>query len=269
MPVRLISSSGLNTEPQYSPDGSRIAFRSNRTGSDELWSSDAAGGSLRRLTNFRGPLTGTGRWSPDGSRLVFETRIGNIVSLCLASFGGDPNCAVDPGGNAGVPSWSRDGKWIYFGSNREDGVQVWKRPSGGGAAIRVTHGGGFEPFESPDGAYVYYSRGANGKGLWRVPTGGGEETAVFADLPNNCWGDWAITQEGVYYIAPVTESSAETRYALYFLNPATKAKRLIAPIDGTPVRWDSALAASPDGRFLLFARLDRDDTDLMVAEDFK
>src|SRR5262249_51596370 len=150
-PKRLIAASGLNSEPQYSPDGTRIVFRSNRSGYDELWSCDADGGNLRRLTNFHGPLTGSPRWSPDGTHLVFETRIDNTGALCIASFGGKPECATDPAGNAGVPSWSRDGKWIYFGSNREGGVQVWKRPSSGGPATRVTQSGGFQPFESPDG----------------------------------------------------------------------------------------------------------------------
>jgi dipeptidyl aminopeptidase/acylaminoacyl peptidase len=266
-PKRWIAASGLNTEPQYSPNGSRIVFRSNRSGY-ELWSSDADGGNLRRLTDFRGPQTGSPRWSPDGTRLVFETRIDNVRSLCVANFGGKPDCAIDPAGNAGVPSWSHDGKWIYFGSNREDGVQVWKRPASGGPAIRVTRGGGFQPFESPDGAYVYYSRGRNGQGLWRVPVTGGEETPLLADLPNSCWGDWAITREGVYYIAPAAGAAAGTD-ALYFLDPATKATRLIARIEGLPVHWDSALTASPDGRFLLFARLDRDVTDLMIAENVK
>jgi Tol biopolymer transport system component len=265
-PTRLIAASGLNSEPQYSPDGQRIVFRSNRSGYDELWSSDAEGGNLHRLTNFRGPLTGSARWSSDGTRLVFETRIDNVSSLCMASFGGKPDCAIDPAGNAGVASWSRDGKWIYFGSNREDGVQVWKRPSAGGPAIRVTRGGGFQPFESPDGVYLYYSRGKNGQGLWRIPVSGGEETPIVPDLPNNCWGDWAVTREGVYYIAPAGGTAGPNAYAIYRIDPTTKATRVVARIDGLPVRWDSALTASPDGRYLLFARQDRDGTELMIAE---
>ena len=50
-----------------------------------------------------------------------------------------------------VPSWSGDGRWVYFGSNRAGGLQVWKVPADGGPAIQVTRNGGFAAFESPDG----------------------------------------------------------------------------------------------------------------------
>lgn len=67
-------SSQLDSGPQFSPDGSRISLRSNRSGADEVWVYDRKHGSVSRLTNMRGPLTGSARWSPDGSRIAFESR---------------------------------------------------------------------------------------------------------------------------------------------------------------------------------------------------
>src|SRR5207302_2728997 len=58
-------SSRLSSSPQWAPDGSRVAFRSNRTGSDEIWMADREGRSPLRVTHFNGPLTGSPRWSPD------------------------------------------------------------------------------------------------------------------------------------------------------------------------------------------------------------
>ena len=64
---------------------------------------------------------------------------------------------ADPADDA-VASWSRDGKWIYFASNRSGEDQVWKMPADGGEAVRVTRKGGFVAFESPDGQWVYYTK---------------------------------------------------------------------------------------------------------------
>jgi len=56
-----------------------------------------------------------------------------------------------------VPSWSRDGNWIYFASTRSGRYEVWKAPAGGGEAIEVTRNGGFAALESLDGKVVYLS----------------------------------------------------------------------------------------------------------------
>ena len=60
--------------------------------------------------------------------------------------------------NDGNPSWSRDGRWIYFDSARTGEQQVWKIPEAGGDAIQVTRDGGFAPLESPDGKFIYYTK---------------------------------------------------------------------------------------------------------------
>src|ERR687898_320975 len=57
----------------------------------------------------------------------------------------------------GVPSWSGDGRWIYFSSTRAGVVpDVWRVSPDGGGAIRMTRTGGFEPRESPDERYLFY-----------------------------------------------------------------------------------------------------------------
>ncbi len=75
------------------------------------------------------------------------------------------------------PSWSGNGRWIYFGSDRTGTWQVWKLPSEGGPAVQVTRKGGREAFESPDGKSVYYHK-RDVPGIWRVPVEGGEEAQV-------------------------------------------------------------------------------------------
>jgi dipeptidyl aminopeptidase/acylaminoacyl peptidase len=81
-----------------------------------------------------------------------------------------------------LPSWSQDGKWIYFASNRSGEYQVWKMPASGGEAVRVTHKGGFVGFESRDAKWVYYTKSDTASSLWKAPVEGGEEKQVLESV---------------------------------------------------------------------------------------
>src|SRR4030095_9865733 len=69
-PTMLISSSKSDSAPQYSPEGKRITFRSDRSGICEIWACDADGSNPVQLTNFGGPLAGSPCWSPDGKQIA-------------------------------------------------------------------------------------------------------------------------------------------------------------------------------------------------------
>ena len=73
--TRLISSSRREDTPNFSPDGKRIVFSSNRSGHWEIWVCDSDGQNSVQLTSFGGPyITGTPRWSPDGESIAFDSR---------------------------------------------------------------------------------------------------------------------------------------------------------------------------------------------------
>ena len=146
--AQLITSTSWDDTPQFSPEGKWIAFSSERSGTPEIWVAGADGLNLRRLTFFDGQCAGTPRWSPDGKRIVFDARPpASKPSICVVpASGGQPVRLTNIEGD--VPSWSRDGAWIYFHSRADD--QIWKIPASGGNAVPVTRGGGFEGFESAD-----------------------------------------------------------------------------------------------------------------------
>lgn len=100
-----------------------------------------------------------------------------------------------------MPSWSGARRWIYFGSNRTGGFQVWKVPADGGAAIQVTKNGGFAAFEAPDGSRLYYAK-YDGPGIWAVPIDGGEERRVHDLPPTGYWGYWGIGRQGLCLVNP-------------------------------------------------------------------
>ena len=146
-----------------------------------------------QLSRFNAGLTGAPRWSPDGTKVACDSRPNgppDIFTLDVST--GKPTQITKEAAEDVVPSWSRDGNWIYFASNRTGASQVWKAPADGGPAQQVTTGGGFAAVESPDGRYVYYAKGRTVTGLWRVPTGGGTEEPVLNRLKAGHWGYWAI-----------------------------------------------------------------------------
>ena len=157
----------------------------------------------------------------------------------------------------GWPSFSRDGKWIYFAAGETGRHQVWKKMTSGGDALQVTPHGGLATQESTDGTYVYYRESPNGPGpLWRIPASGGEPVKLLDGM-----FDFFVVQQGIYYIDQQSEEAN-----LQFLSFATSKSTLVARNLGKVRR---GLTASPDGRMILFARVDSSANDLMLVENFR
>jgi Tol biopolymer transport system component len=127
----------------------------------------------------------------------------------------------------------------------------------------VTRNGGFAPFESPDGQYVYYAKGRSLPGLWRVPVNGGEETPVLEQLRTAFWGYWAVRDEGIYF---VDDPGGDSRPGIYLFRFASRETTRLAVLDKRPIPGDSAFAVSPDGRYIVYTQVDQSGSDIMMAE---
>jgi Tol biopolymer transport system component/DNA-binding winged helix-turn-helix (wHTH) protein len=257
-----------DTSPEFSPDGKRIAFMSNRSGDLEIWVCDSDASNPVQLTSFRGPNVSTPRWSPDGGRIAFDSDAeGKQYDIWVVNAGGGKpkRMTTDPA-NDGNPSWSRDGRWIYFDSFRTGEQQVWKIPEAGGDAIQVTRDGGYAPLESPDGKFIYYTKDLFNTSVWRLPVGGGQATKVLEGLSN--YLNLAIVDEGIYF---VSQQGMASGYCIQFLNLATKHIRRIANFE-KPLDADvdvGGLAYSPDGRWILYTQVDHAGAELRLVENFR
>jgi len=264
---RFISSTMQEEGPQYSPDGKRIVFQSTRSGSFEIWRSDADGTNLVQLTSFGGPLSGTPHWSPDGRQIACDSRPGAHPNIHILSADGGPVRRLpNDSSDDAVPSWSHDGSWIYFASNRSGNWQVWKRTVGGGKPVQVTKNGGFAALESPDGKSVYYTK-FNEDGIWRVPVDGGEEIKVVDEPPENFWGYFAVGPDGLYFIGD-TGTPVKHRAGFKFFDFASRKITVMGDMEKRPYRAAPGLSVSPDGKYLLYVQLDDPRTSLMMAENF-
>jgi Tol biopolymer transport system component len=106
---------GLDVTPAWSPDGSQIAFASNRDGSDfKLWVMNADGSNPRPLTPPGAHADVFPTWSPDGRLIAFQRRSGNVYRVGLLPAAGGAAAFFEFDGDAYSPAWSPDGQRIAF-----------------------------------------------------------------------------------------------------------------------------------------------------------
>ena len=262
-PNRFITSTRMESGPQFSTDGSKITFESTRSGAYEVWMCRSDGSQLVQLTHFDS-VTGTPRWAPDGHQIAFDSRVAGSADIFVTdSQGGSPRQLTTEPSKEVVPSWSRDGRWLYFASDRTGGWEIWKMPSTGGFAVRVTRHGGFAAFESPDGRFLYYAKGLTVPGLWRVPTDGGEEIEVISSLEAGYWGYWAVVDDGIYYLDTVTKPG------IAFFNLTTHRTTRVFDLENRPARKASGLAVSSDKKTILYTQLDALNSDIILVDNFR
>jgi Tol biopolymer transport system component/DNA-binding winged helix-turn-helix (wHTH) protein len=257
-PVRLTASSAVDADAQYSPDGGRIAFSSNRSGSREIWTCANDGSRCVQVTAFNGPfVTGSPGWSPDGRQLVFDSAAAGQIDVYVVDANGGSTRRLTDATHGRVPRWSHDGRWIYFSSTATGRNEIWKIPSAGGKAVQVTRNGGFIAFEAPDRRALFYMKTDQNAKLWRSAVDGSGETEVLDGVDSR---GFVVTADRVYYLRQEPNGSfAIRRYAIATRDDSQIAS-LAKPIFG-------GLSISPDGKYLIYSqRLEA--SNLMLVEDF-
>jgi dipeptidyl aminopeptidase/acylaminoacyl peptidase len=258
-PVVAISSTRMDINPDWSPDMRRVAFASNRSGGMEIWLAEPDGGGAVQLTSMAGQTTSP-RWSPDGQLIAFQcNREGQFEIYVIPAGGGRPRNLTSHPANDHFPTFSRDGRWVYFASTRTGGFRVWKVPSSGGEAVPVTNDAGFHALEGRDGRDLYYTQEPyRPTTLRRMPARGGQAVDVLRGVIASAF---TVADDGIYYLDRPASETRLQRYDFVAKRSTTVASRLG---DVTP-----GLTASPDGRSILFSRVDVAIQDLMLVEDFQ
>jgi len=268
--VKLISSTREQMVPTYSPDGKYIAFASNRGGTNEIWMSDSDGTNLVQLTSLKNPVTGTPSWSPDGRRIVFDSRAAveegkshaDIYIIDIVER--VPRKLLTGTPEASVPNWSHDGKWIFFLGGGDDarGERIYRVSPEGGRAEAVTVARGYGPRESFDGQSLYFTVHSGSTTTLQVaslnPTG--TEARVEGMPPVSGGVSWTVVRDGIYFVP------SEDFKTLNYYDFASKKVR---PIFRAAGYVHFGVSVSPDGRYITFAAVGHNQSDIMLVNNFR
>jgi TolB protein len=151
--------------PEWSPDGSRLAYVSFETGHAVVYAQSLYARKRKVLADFRGSNSAPA-WSPDGKQLaIVLTRDGSSQIYLVNQEGGNIRRISFSGAIDTEPNFSPDGQYLLFTSDRGGSPQIYRMPVKGGAAQRLTFGEGinFSPRHSPDGKSFVFTHLVNGK----------------------------------------------------------------------------------------------------------
>ncbi|MFN7924692.1 MAG: protein kinase [Bryobacteraceae bacterium] len=254
-PTRWIASAMYDGKPAVASDG-RIAFVSRRSGEAELWISRPKGVDPARITDLKAEITRPA-WSPDGTGLLFSVEGSNTLYLVRCGSG-ELRCGAPTSLTAGEsPSWSGDGKSIYFNGPNDE---IWRISAEGGAP-QSTGAFGRDPVASTDGKWLYYRQVKDGLSLARLPLDGSGRTSqaeeVLVDRMKSANREhWTVAGAEVIYWDNDTDSKFS---GLRAYNTVTRRSRTI--IEG-PAMYPTV---SPDGATVFYSKRDRSGVNVMVS----
>jgi Tol biopolymer transport system component len=163
---RLTFDAAVDQMPQWSPDGTRIVFRSSRTGVGDLYEKPTNGGGVEKLLVASDQLKTATSWSPDGRFLLYTSFAGGNGDLWVVPMEGDrtPSLFLKTPFRELYGVFSPDGRWVAYTSNESGRMEIYVRPfvppgeagTTTGAQWQVSTAGGTFPVWKPDGKELYY-----------------------------------------------------------------------------------------------------------------
>ena len=274
LPTQLTVSAGLDAFPAVSPDGTTVAYATDRTGRFEIVVKSLAPGGGERLLTADGQQNVQPAWSPDGRFVAFHARIPGGIWV-VSSQGGTPRQVATTGS---APAWSRDGTMIAYQTGPLTDLgpaasavmppsTIAIVPARGGESRPLTQpgrpgGGHGRPVWAPDGARVLFmNTGPMTQELWAVASAGGEPHRV-TRCESTCLDPFFGPDGHLYY--------SDARAARLWRTeldrsgePRGPARSLTVPVGGT-IR---NVSVSADGKVAAFAALEIRSRLMSVAVD--
>lgn len=258
-----VNSTRADDSPQFSPDGSRFAFMSSRSGFEEIWIANSDCSQPTQLTKFNQLGVGSPRWSPDGRSIVFDRHLNeqsDIFTIEIAS--GEVRQLTNHPAPDFLPSWSADGREIFFCSERAAITQIWKIPVTGGEPVMVTRYGGRESWAGPDGRTLYFSRFDH---LWKLDLATSEEWRIDELKDHPVGRYWTVQGSGLYYLT--REIGNKSR--VHRLDLVTRQNSTVREFPSSPARFVPGLSISPDEGRVVISLITYQSSDISLLKGWR
>ncbi|MCB1018709.1 MAG: PD40 domain-containing protein [Acidobacteria bacterium] len=232
----VLTSGGVDKLPTLSPDGSRMAFFSDRGETTEIWLASAEGSAPRQLTHGAGDGDDSLDWSPDGALLATTLRGPEGRDVTTVDVTTGEITRLTHGLEAQSVRWSPDGKWIHFRAKQGDAAGGIHRIARTGGAIERVASGLCLDFASD--AYSALHVHENRKLIARR----GDKRVILAGLSTP--QAYAPARDRVFFLEPNGPNRATLEYAnldgterATFLNVPDVGRDLTTDADATLLRW--------------------------------
>jgi TolB protein len=199
--VAFSSPGGTTLSPAWSSDGTKLAFSSDRAAGDsEIYTSDASGGGLHRVTAFRGPDVSP-VWNPKtNAQIAWCSGRTGLPQIYIMDADGSNVQRMTDGGYASSPSWSPNGQFLAFSWDRRygpgapGGRDIYVMDIASRRWVQLTHDAGINDFPSwaPDGRHIVFQRkGSGGMQIWTMLADGTDQHPLTHSgsnsMPNWSW----------------------------------------------------------------------------------
>ncbi len=233
----------------FSPDGTRIALVSDRSGFPEVWLADREGSGLDQITTLKPGFLGQMHWSPQGDRLAFELKkAGHRAIMVLDAAGGRPQTVVQDDQDVVLCGWLPDGKALLIARRGKDGWRLGKSSLNGaltGKWQTITDIPATAGEISSLGGFLYFTRPTI-EGLWRQTLEGAEPELIIPNLLPADRANWRLSGDHIAWV----ERIAGAPY-LMWLDLETGTSSMVADLPGLAT---GGISVAPDGGAFLYVQ---------------
>jgi tol-pal system beta propeller repeat protein TolB len=229
---RLTFNSVRDLYPTLSPDGSEVAFQSEREGEFEIYVMNTEGHDVRQLTFASSGRAMYPSWSPDGERIAFMSK--TEIYVINVDGTGQSQITNNADHSYSFPRWSPDGERIAFVSDlggevdRETNSEIFVMNVNGTGLKRLTYSYSYDasPSWSPDGSSIAFvarspegvDRGHPNRQIWVMSAGGGSEIRLTHNEFEDLNPDWSPDGHQIIFERGVNKPGGPLCFELYVMD---------------------------------------------------
>ena len=255
-------------DPAISPDGSRVAATGSENSVTSIWTHDIARGTRSRVTIGSG-YQRQPSWAPGGDRLAFESNWDVLVQA--ADSAGQPQVVAGGGVSQWSPTWSHDGRTLFFSQSGPTQNDIMFQAIGDRSAARAFLATPYNEYDarpSPDGRHVAYVSDESGRNEIYVREFPGGQGTQLVSVRGGMTPRWSAKGDELFFVAGDTLMAVSVKHVPRFVaglpQPLFTAAK--AGLDGSQ-GWSYDVAA--DGRrFVLVRTLSRPERHAVVVENW-